>query len=119
MPHGKPMLPRPCAASVLMAALAVTALAGPAAAQNCWVDVTTHEACKPTEYMSLQFKNICGGGQRTINTCVKWTSGPNSGVVNRLGAYASGGQVAVINPGLCNGSLRYTWRRDGSVPNCP
>lgn len=106
------------AASTLWMVMA--ALVTPAAAQNCWTDVTTHGCTSGNTWHILQFRNNCSGGQRTVNVCVKWTSGSAAGRVNRFGAYANGGQVAEVNPGLCSmGGLRYTYKYDGSVPNCP
>jgi hypothetical protein len=92
----------------------------PSTAQNCWADVSTHSGCRPGDAHRLQFRNNCAGGQRTVNVCVLWTTGSSSGQTNRHGAYATGGQVALITPGLCqNGDFRYTWRADGSPPACP
>jgi hypothetical protein len=90
-----------------------------ATAQNCWEDVTARPSCVAGWHV-LQFRNVCDGSNRAINVCVKWTSGPNAGLVNSLAGSAPGGQVATIPPGLCsNGNLRYTFRADGNIPACP
>jgi len=103
----------------LAAAIVVAAGAAPVRADNCWSDVTTH-GCVAGGWHLLQFRNNCAGGTRTINVCVKWTSGASAGVVNRLANSAAGGGVAQITPGMCaNGDLSYTFRYDGSVPGCP
>ncbi|HUZ34590.1 MAG TPA: hypothetical protein VMV19_21175 [Xanthobacteraceae bacterium] len=102
------------------ASLAFAAVVVPAAAQNCWTDVTVPQSCAPGVFHLLQFKNNCAGGQRTVNTCVKWITGTSAGLVNRLGGSAAGGQVATITPGLCTaGDIRYTYRADGAPPACP
>ena len=58
------------AASALLVAAASPALAEP----NCWTDVTPNE-CPNGGWHVLQFKNSCSGGEKTINLCLKWTSG--------------------------------------------
>src|SRR5712691_4716588 len=93
--------------TVLMAGWFSAADAQQAAAQQCWTDATTH-GCTSGDWHRLQFRNNCSGGERTVNVCVKWTSGRSSGVVNRLAASAAGGKVAEITPGLCaNGNMSY------------
>ena len=67
---------RLAAASVLLPAVASPALAQ----QNCWTDVTPNN-CQSGGWHVLQFKNGCSGGEKTINVCLKWTSGVSSGVV--------------------------------------
>jgi hypothetical protein len=110
----------PVRSLVASVALLTGTLAPAAKAEDCWSNVSGSSGCRAGDWHRLQFKNNCAGGQRTINICVLWTTGPNAGQRNRYGAYATGGQVAVITPGLCqNGSLRYHWRRDGNPPDCP
>ena len=101
--------------------VAAAAIAGPAVAQqnNCWTDATPNE-CPNEGWHVLRFKNGCSGGERTVNVCVKWTSGVSNGVVTRLFGFANGGGVAEIYPGLCdNGAISYNWQYDGSTPDCP
>ena len=108
--------------TIAWAASAVVLMAGaaPAWAQNCWTDVTTH-GCANGGWHLLQFRNNCAGEARTMNVCVKWTSGPSAGVINRLASLPiGGGGVAQIQPGMCaNGDLAYNWRSSGLVPDCP
>ena len=106
--------------TVLMAGWFSAAAGQQSAPQQCWTDVTTHGGCSSGDWHSLQFRNKCSGPERTVNVCVKWTSGRSSGVVNRLAASAAGGKVAEIKPGLCaNGNISYNYRSDGDVPKCP
>ena len=106
---------RLAAASALLIAAAGPALADP----NCWTDVTP-DACPTGGWHVLQFKNGCGGGEKTINLCLKWTSGTSSGVVTRFASFANGGGIAEFHPGLCeNGAVSYNYRYDGGVPDCP
>ncbi len=106
---------RLAAASALLLAAASPALADP----NCWTDVTPKE-CVDGGWHLLQFKNGCGGGEKSINVCVRWTSGVSAGVVMRLGSFANGGGTAELHPGLCdNGVISYNWQYDDSVPDCP
>ncbi len=106
---------RLAAASVLLAAAASPAAADP----NCWTDVTPKE-CPNGGWHVLQFKNGCGGGEKTIAICVRWTSGASMGVVTRFASFANGGGTAEFHPGLCdNGAISYNWQYDGSAPNCP
>jgi hypothetical protein len=96
------------------------AAASPASAQqNCWTDVTPKD-CPAGGWHVLQFKNGCGGGEKTINVCLKWTSGVSVGVVTRLVGFANGGGTAELHPGPCeNGDISYDSRSDGSAPDCP
>jgi hypothetical protein len=95
------------------------AAANPALAENCWTDVTPKD-CVSGGWHVLQFKNGCGGGEKTINVCLKWTSGVEAGVVTRLAGFANGGGTAELHPGLCdNGVISYNYQYDGSVPDCP
>jgi hypothetical protein len=113
-PRGKARL-RLAAASALLIAAASSALADP----NCWTDATTSD-CPSGGWHVLQFKNGCSGGEKTINVCVKWTSGTSNGLVARFFSFANGGAMAEFHPGLCeNGGISYNWQYDGSVPNCP
>ena len=106
---------RLAAASALLVAAANPALAD----QNCWTDVTPNE-CPNGGWHVLQFKNACGGGEKTINLCLKWTSGTSSGVVIRFASFANGGAIAEFHPGPCeNGAVSYNFRYDGGVPDCP
>jgi hypothetical protein len=106
---------RRAAASALLIAAASPTLADP----NCWTDVTP-DACPTGGWHVLQFKNGCGGGEKTINLCLKWTSGTSSGVVTRFASFANGGGIAEFHPGLCeNGAVSYNYRYDGGVPDCP
>ena len=89
------------------------------AAEDCWTDVTVSEPCGPKDWIQLQFKNSCTGGPHSVQVCVRWLTGPNAGVLNRLGSYANGGEVAVVTPGMCVGKIRYNYNRDGSTPDCP
>jgi len=102
------------------ATAAFAATAGPALAQqNCWTDTTSSE-CPSGGWHVLQFKNGCSGGERTVNVCVKWTSGVSNGLVARFFSFASGGGLAEVHPGLCdNGAISYNWRNDGDAPDCP
>lgn len=87
-------------------------------AQECWEDVTTSGCESDSDQHQLQFRNSCADG--TVNVCVKWTSGNNAGIINRLAGYAASGEVATITPGMCqNGDIQYTYNTDGSVPDCP
>lgn len=92
--------------------------ARPAAAEDCWTDVTVNQPCGPNDWIQLQFKNTCTD-QQSVQVCIRWLTGPNAGTLNRLGAYADGGQVGVVTPGMCVGKIRYTFNRDGSTPTCP
>jgi hypothetical protein len=106
---------RLAAASALLVAAANPALAQ----QNCWTDVTPSN-CQSGGWHVLQFKNGCTGGEKTINVCLKWTSGVSAGVVARFASFANGGGTAEVHPGLCdNGALSYNYQYDGGVPDCP
>ena len=106
---------RLAAASALLVAAASPTLAE----QNCWTDVTPSN-CQSGGWHVLQFKNCCGVGEKTINVCLKWTSGVSAGVVARFASFANGGGTAEVHPGLCdNGALSYNYQYDGGVPNCP
>ena len=106
---------RLAAASALLAAAANPALAQ----QNCWTDVTPSN-CQSGGWHVLQFKNGCSGGEKSIDVCLRWTSGPSSGVVTRFASFANGGGTAEIHPGPCdNGALSYNYKYDGGVPDCP
>lgn len=104
----------------MIALAAVAAVwADPTLAENCWSDVTVH-GCAAGAWHTLQFRNNCAGGPRTVNVCVRWTSGTGAGQVNRLAGSAAGGQVVRMTPGLCsNGGIQYRYNLDGSVPSCP
>ena len=113
-PLGKSRLSLAAAGALLVAA-AGSAFADP----NCWTDVTPNE-CPNGGWHVLQFKNGCSGGEKSINLCLKWTSGTSSGVVTRFASFANGGGVAEFHPGPCeNGGVSYNWRYDGGVPDCP
>lgn len=107
-PGGCPLI----AGALALAVGILAASLSPAHAEDCWQDVTTH-GCTPPNHL-LQFKNNCGGS-RTINVCTK----DSDGNYNRYAQSAGGGMVAHIYDGSCNRSVRYTYRRDGGVPNCP
>jgi len=114
---------RPLAVKRLASAAAglLLAAAAPAAAQqqNCWTDVTPNE-CPTGGWHVLQFKNGCSGGERTINVCVKWTSGASQGLVARFFSFANGGGTAELHPGLCeNGGISYNYLYNGDSPDCP
>ena len=102
------------------AAAALAMVASPASAQqNCWTDATPND-CPNGGWHVLQFKNGCTGGEKTVNVCVKWTSGASNGLVARMFSFSNGGGVAELHPGLCeNGAISYNWRNDGEVPDCP
>lgn len=106
---------RLAAASALLLAAASPALAD----QNCWTDVTPSN-CQSGGWHVLQFKNGCAGGEKTINVCLKWTSGVSVGMIARFASFANGGGMAEIHPGPCdNGALSYNYQYDGGVPDCP
>ena len=80
----------------------------------------TPNECPNGGWHVLQFKNGCTGGEKTVNVCVKWTSGASNGLVARMFSFSNGGGVAELHPGLCeNGAISYNWRNDGEVPDCP
>ena len=100
-------------------ALALVAASPAVADPNCWTDVTPNE-CPNGGWHVLQFKNGCSGGEKSINLCLKWTSGTSSGVVTRFASFANDGAIAEFHPGPCgNGGVSYNWRYDGGVPDCP
>ena len=86
---------RLAAASALLVAAASPALADP----NCWTDVTPKE-CPNGGWHVLQFKNGCGGGEKTINVCA---------------------QVDVGNVDRGRHPFRQLrqWRRDRRIPSRP
>jgi hypothetical protein len=103
---------------MLSAALLSTAFAGPALAQECWED-TTPAACPVGTAQILKFKNSCPG-TKTVNICLKWTSGTQAGTVKRFKASAPKDKIAEINIGQCNsGQFNYMHNEDGSEPGCP
>ena len=92
---------------------------GAAFAQTCWTDVSA-ASCTGREgqyFHVLQFKNNCSGGQRSIDVCVRWTGGPNTGVQYFTGL-ARGGDIAFVTPGVCKTRFRYNWNPDGSRTSC-
>jgi hypothetical protein len=103
------------AASALLVAAASPVLADP----NCWTDVSPNE-CPDGGWHVLQFKNGCSGGEKSIDVCLRWTSGPSSGVVTRFASFANGGGIAEFHPGPCdNGVISYNYQYDGGSPDCP
>jgi hypothetical protein len=81
------------------AAAALAMVASPASAQqNCWTDATPNE-CPNGGWHVLQFKNGCTGGEKTVNVCVKWTSGASNGLVARR---VAGRPLAASDPNASN-----------------
>jgi hypothetical protein len=104
--------------TVLSASLLLAALAGAALAQECWEDMTP-AACPVGTAQILKFKNSCPG-TKTVNVCLKWTSGEQANTVKRFKSSAQKDKIAEINVGQCNsGQFNYTHNEDGSEPGCP
>jgi hypothetical protein len=104
--------------TMLSASLLLLVYAGPALAGECWENVTA-EACPIGSEQRLAFRNRCVGA-KTVNVCLKWISGEQAGIVERLTAKAPKDHLAEIDLGACNsGQFTYTHRTDGAEPNCP
>jgi hypothetical protein len=102
----------------VLPALLALAFTTPALAQECWED-TTPAACPVGTAQILKFKNSCPG-TRTVNICLKWTSGQQANTVKRFKASAAKDKIAEINVGQCNsGQFNFTHNEDGSEPGCP
>jgi hypothetical protein len=102
----------------MLPALLALAFTAPALAQECWEDMTP-AACPVGTAQIIKFKNSCAG-TKTVNICLKWTSGQQAGTVKRFRASATKDKIAEINVGPCNsGQFNYTHNEDGSEPSCP
>jgi hypothetical protein len=101
------------------ASVAMLVVTSALAQENCWIDVTPNE-CPDGGWHVLKFKNGCSGGEKSVNVCLRWTSGVSSGVVTRFASFANGGGIAEFHPGPCeNGAVSYNFRYDGGSPDCP
>lgn len=102
----------------MLSALLAVAFTTPALAQECWED-TTPAACPVGTAQILKFRNSCPG-IKTMNICLKWTSGKQANTVKRFKASAATDRIAEINIGQCNsGQFNVTHNDDGSEPDCP